>query len=127
MSKAAIRSKKYAKAIRLGVQVGQKHALEFGKHPTEYAFMSDISEVYNLFSEPRLFDMARQSASIAWHKEMRNLRDNVWSEEEYAERLEKSEFLNMDMEERQDYLLRQEVGKLRVEVQDLKKLVGAAK
>lgn len=125
MSKAVIRNKKYAKAIRLGVTLGKKQAAEFGSHPTEYAFMADISQHYSLFNEPRLFDIARTTARTVWEKQMKKLRENVWTVEEFQARYEEAEFLNMDREEQQDYLLRKEVESLRAEVKAWNNLVGA--
>lgn len=58
---------------------------------------------------------------------MQKLRENVWSDEEYAERKEKSNFINMDREEQQDYLLRKEVESLRAEVKAWNNLVGVNK
>lgn len=124
MSKAPIRNKKYAKAIRLGVILGKKYANEYGQHSTRYTFMWAVAEKYNLHFEASLFGLAYDTAWQVFDKERINLIKNVWTVEESYAREEKANFLNMDRDEQEDYLLRKEVESLRAEVKSWNKLVG---
>ena len=127
MSKAAIRNKKYAKAIRTGVTLGKKYANEYGKRTTYGFFPFHMEDHYNLFTDGKLFGIALDTAWTVFEKERRNLIQNVWTEEEAYAREEKANFYNMDSDEQQDYLLRKEVEQLRAEVRVLNNRVDAVK
>lgn len=117
MSKAAIRSKKYAKAIRTGIMIGRSEAVNYGQHATIYRMPSLVIESgYDLFSNTNMFELVYGVANKVFNKEKFKLIDNVWSAEEYARRKENVKLKNMSSKEREYYLLRKEVEQLRSEV-----------
>ena len=125
MSKAAIRRTKYAKAIRTGILIGRKEAAEFGQHATSYRTLSLINDAgYSVFYNTNLFELVWNVANKVYGHDITKHIHDTWGEEEYADRCERVRFLNMSNEEREDYLLREEVKQLRETVETWNRIVG---
>lgn len=130
MSKAAIRNKKYATAIRAGIMAGREAALLWGvKLNNNYHVDSILAGlgytiIFDAKHSQRESDIAWQVSWDTFDKQLVYNIANVWTDEEYATRKEQNKINMMDSVERQEYLLRKEVAELRSEVDAWNKIVG---